>query len=201
MKNEARISGMIGKFEFHHNVREKKIFSAKLESKRKSKYPDVIVVYATEEIAEAASEGWAIITGQIRSHNDEDGHTSVYLYATEIEMQDTERYAVEEDNYVELECELLKGRLKETKDGTKIFECIAKYTRSYRKSDYIPCIFWANDALYANSFYELNKNHGETLAIEGRLQSRVIHSPNPAMNGRMVHEISVSNIMDSEFTE
>lgn len=60
-----------------------------------------------------------------------------------------------------------KNPIRETPNGKVIVDAIVVVNRAYNKSDYIPCVFWNNDAEIVNS-----SEIGTEIEVSGRLQRR-----------------------------
>lgn len=106
------------------------------------------------------------VEGQIRSYNQksEDGrHLIVSVYASVLESS-----AEAHDNQVSLTGRLCRDPIfRCTPLGREICDAMLAVSRPYRRSDYIPCIFWGRTA---REIARLSA--GAEVALTGRLQSR-----------------------------
>lgn len=137
---------------------------------RNSGYEDRVIVMASERILSTIKieTGECLdIQGQIRTYNEDvEGHNrlNIVVFAQDI-LADSEESAV---NEIYLEGFLCKNPLQRTSPlGRKICDLMLAVNRMYNKSDYIPCIAWGRNAIYAGTL-----RVGSKISLHGRLQSR-----------------------------
>ncbi len=154
---------------FSHENHGRRLFRFMLETPRLSGTTDTLRVVAPEELLaslEAADEPLVEAVGQIRSFNShqETGRKLVIsAYAEQLRL-----CGGEPENHVELEGTLCKAPVfRRTPLGREICDVMLAVNRPYRRSDYLPCIFWGRTAREVASMCV-----GERLALTGRLQSR-----------------------------
>ena len=91
------------------------------------------------------------------------------VFARNIEfLEDSSQLDVKLNNLVHMIGYVCKKPIyRETPLGKRITDLHIAVKRSYGKSDYIPCITWERNALYADTF-----EIGQKIEITGRIQSR-----------------------------
>lgn len=193
--NNAVISGKItGDFIFSHEVYGERFFNFYLECPRLSGTVDTLPVTISDRLlGNGFSEGsYVKIKGQIRSYNSYcEGKTKLILtlFAREIEEADSENDA---DNLTELNGFICKPCVyRTTPFGRQIADILLAVNRSYNKSDYIPCICWGRNAVFAN-----NLEIGCNIKISGRMQSRIYQKKlsETEVIEKTAYEISVSKL-------
>ena len=168
--NTAVVSGIISStFTFGHEAYGEKFYTFFLESERLSGTVDTLPVTVSERlISDRFSVGSRVeISGQIRSYNcygDGRTHLILTLFARSIELTDSEDF----QNIVELNGFICKPCVyRTTPFGRQIADILLAVNRGYNKSDYIPCICWGRNAVFASRL-----NIGDNIKIYGRMQSR-----------------------------
>lgn len=172
--NLVTISGeIVSEFEFSHEVKGEKFYTAKLSSVRNSGIADVLTIMVSERLVSVKEEWtgrYAKIIGQIRSYNEHaDGRARCILsiFAREFEEMEALPF-MDFDNNVSFDGFICKPPVyRETPLGREICDIILAVNRAYGKSDYIPCITWGRNAVYASGL-----EVGTHISLEGRFQSR-----------------------------
>jgi len=172
--NTAKMTGTIqSEVEFNHKCKEEQFYMFILEIERKSGVIDKVPVMISErmiEISKLTIESIIHIEGDIRTYNQHDqqgkSHLCVYIFANKIEFVNKDEYYPQ--NIVEFEGYLIKQPVfRMTPLGREICDAVIASNRGYKKSSYIPCIFWSRNARY------LSKREGGTkVHLKGRFQSR-----------------------------
>lgn len=195
--NIAVASGeVVSEFEFSHEIYGEKFYSSQISTMRRSGVYDIIPIMVSERIIDV-KESWVgkivKISGQFRSYNKhEDGKKSrliLQLFARGVDvLQENSN-----ENYIFLEgytCRKIASR--ETPLGRIVADMIVAVNRPYGKSDYIPCICWGRNAVYAEDF-----EVGEHIQIEGRMQSREYEKvlEDGEYENRIAYEVSVSKVV------
>lgn len=135
------------------------------------------------------------VTGQIRSHNTRTGgsrHLLIFIFAAAIVAEDGEPC-----NDVIIEGPLCKEPIyRRTPLGREICDAMLAVPRTFRRADYLPCIFWGRTA------EEIAICHsGDRVRILGRLQSRkyIKHTEDGQIE-RVAYEISAlsAQILEQE---
>lgn len=158
---------------FSHESYGENIYKFELSIERVSGYKDVIPVQVSKKLLDSNHdyEGAKVsICGQIRTFNQrfENGKSKlrIYIFARNIDVvgQDTQ-----DVNEVALNGFICKPVVKRTTPlGREIADLLIGVNRPYGSSDYIPCICWGRDAIYA----ERELPVGAPITILGRIQSR-----------------------------
>ena len=122
-------------------------------------------------------------------HEDDKTHLILNVYAVDIEeLDDNHKYM----NRITLDGYICKApTYRETPYGRQISDFLVASNRQYGKSDYIPCIVWGRNAVYASGLPV-----GTHLKITGRIQSRkyIKRYLDGAEEERTAYEVSVSKI-------
>ena len=155
---------------FSHENHGRRFYQFFLEVPRLSGTVDLLPVIAEEQLLSALdpSGGEMItVTGQVRSHNlrtEGARHLMIFVFATSLFAEDGEPI-----NDVFLEGPLCKEpTYRRTPLGREICDVMLAVPRSFRRADYLPCIFWGRLA------QEISDCHiRDRVRISGRLQSRI----------------------------
>ena len=198
MNNLVKLTGMIiSEPVFDHESNGEKFYRAFLEVKRLSDTEDVIPLLISErgfDLDDIVGKKVDVV-GQFRSHNWHDGEKKRLLlnvFVTELYDSDRE----EDTNGIVLDGYVTKEPVyRETPKGREITDMLLAVNRSYGKSDYIPCIVWGRNAVYASGLPV-----GTHLKLAGRIQSRnyTKRYPNGTEESRTAYEVSVSKIEERE---
>ena len=196
--NQVLMRGVISSgFTFSHQVLGEGFYMTEIQVKRLSDTEDRIPVMISERLVDITQDPigeYVEIRGQFRSYNKhEEGHNRLVLslFAREI------KYANEEEQPNHLNKIFLDGYIckppvyRKTPYGREIADILLAVNRSYDKSDYIPCICWGRNAIYASSL-----EVGSHLQMEGRIQSRkyVKKLDEKNVEERVAYEVSVSGL-------
>ena len=184
--------------EFSHENHGKLFYRFYLDIPRLSGNSDCLPVIAEERIMDTidlSGGSMLTVTGQIRSHNTRTGgsrHLLIFIFATEITAEDGEPC-----NDVIIEGPLCKEPIyRRTPLGREICDAMLAVPRTFRRADYLPCIFWGRTA------EEIAICHsGDRVRILGRLQSRkYIKHTEEGQKERVAYEISAlsAQILDQE---
>ena len=168
--NRAVLRGMLAELPvFSHENHDKKFFRFLLEVQRLSGAVDILPVIASEEAlcAMDLSGGSMIeVTGQVRSFNSRAAtgrKLIISVYAETVEAVEGEAV-----NDVSLTGVICKPPVyRRTPLGREICDIMLAVNRPYRRTDYIPCIFWGKTAALVRQ-----AQVGHTVGLTGRLQSR-----------------------------
>ncbi len=133
------------------------------------------------------------VWGEVRTFNNRSGVGSrlvVSVFARELSREEGE-----DENRLELSGTLCKPpALRSTPLGRTICDMILAANRRYGRADYLPCIAWGSLA-YRCGAMEV----GDTLALEGRLQSRVYTKEIDGQpQERTAFEVSVMSLTEPE---
>lgn len=205
--NQVTLSGeIVSDFEFNHEVYGERFYTAMLSSERTSGRKDIIPVMVSERIVDVEVDWIGVnvdISGQFRSYNKHEEnkkHLILSVFATgfgvHIEEFDGD---FESKNQIFLEGYICKPPIyRKTPLGREIADILLAVNRLYGKSDYIPCIAWGRNAVYAS-----NLEVGTRLQIYGRIQSREYQKQisDDEFEKRMAYEVSASKLTAVEETE
>lgn len=196
--NIARVGGIIKETPvFNHEIYGEKFYRLYLEIERKSAYKDVLPVLVSERMGnlDLLTEGTCIkVTGSYRSYNKwDDGKSKLELniFADEIQFID------DADPDVQLNEICLDGYIcktpvyRNTPLGREITDLLIAVNRSHDKSDYIPCICWGRNAVFASGLVI-----GDHIQVVGRIQSREFKKKisENAFEIRTAYEVSISTL-------
>ncbi len=183
---------------FSHENHGKRFFRFELDIPRLSGNSDRLPVIAEERILETVdlSGGEMLtVTGQIRSHNIRNAgnrHLLIFIFAATIVAEDGPPC-----NDVLLEGPLCKEPIyRRTPLGREICDAMLAVPRTFRRADYLPCIFWGRTAEDISACHT-----GDCIRIVGRLQSRTyIKRTEFGQQERIAYEISAlsANITEQD---
>ena len=197
--NQITVRGELVKLpEFSHENHGKRFYRFYLDIPRLSGNSDCLPVIAEERILDGidlSGGSMLTVTGQIRSHNTRSGgsrHLLIFIFAASVVAEDGEPC-----NDVVIEGPLCKAPIyRRTPLGREICDAMLAVKRSFRRADYLPCIFWGRTA------EEIALCHtGDCIRIIGRLQSRTyIKHTETGQVERVAYEISTlsAQILEQE---
>lgn len=193
--NFVEIGGIItDKPEFSHELFDEKFYKLNIESKRLSTSQDVLPVIISERLIDINSLNigqMVHIVGQFRSYNKQEEVKSkliLTIFAKEIESLETEDMLTL--NNVDLVGYICKKPIyRKTPLGREIADVLIAVNRSYKKSDYIPCILWGRNAKFCEKL-----EVGTMVKLSGRIQSRKYEKKleNGDVLEKVAYEVSVS---------
>ena len=193
--NSILIGGVVvSEPEFSHEVFEEKFYSFNLETKRLSDYNDVLPVIISERLIDIKSikNGLLVkIKGQFRSYNklvDNKSKLVLSIFAKEIEVvEDESVITLNEANFIGYICK--NPIYRKTPLGREIADVLVAVTRSYKKSDYIPCILWGRNAKFCETL-----SVGSRVKLTGRIQSRKYEKKleDGTVLSKVAYEVSIS---------
>lgn len=181
---------MIDDFAFSHESNKENFFTFTLEVERMSGTKDYVPVIISEKMInrkQSYSGKPLCVVGQFRSHNitiDDVKHLLLHVFAMEFYVTD-DIEPINNASFIGYLCKVPSYR--KTPLGRQITDMMIAVPRQYGKSDYIPCIAWGRNAVYASQL-----NVGEQVRIEGRIQSREYQKTvGAASETRTAYEVSV----------
>ena len=187
--NQITVRGQLVELpEFSHENHGKRFYRFYLDIPRLSGNSDCLPVVVEERILDTldlSGGSMLTVTGQIRSHNTRTGgnrHLLIFIFAFSVVAEDGEPC-----NDVIIEGPLCKEPIyRRTPLGREICDAMLAVRRTFRRADYLPCIFWGRTA------EEIALCHtGDCIRIEGRLQSRTyIKRTEDGQKERVAYEIS-----------
>lgn len=199
--NNVMIVGEIAsEFEFNHSVRGEDFYRFVVKSARLSGTDDMIPVLVSDRIFDTSQNLKGIfvsVSGEFRSHNSEikDGGTRLllFVFAKKVEIhEETDILMDSYKNHVNFKGYICNPPFyRKTPLGREIADLLLAVNRSHGKSDYIPCICWGRNALYASSL-----GVGTKVSISGRIQSRTYNKwvSDNEIEERTAYEVSAQSL-------
>ncbi len=203
--NNVVIRGqIISEFEFSHQVFGERFYTAEMAVERLSGVLDIIPIMVSERLVDVDEEwGWQYVevTGGFRSYNKNEGNRTrvlLFVFATGFDVLNEFQPSDFENKVVLAGCICKRTGYRKTPLGRDISDIILAVNRPYGKSDYIPCICWGRNAVFASGL-----DVGMHIKVEGRLQSReyVKKFDDGTQEIRTAYEASISKIEVVEETE
>ena len=171
--NIVEIGGkVVTELEFSHEIYEEKFYRFYVETKRMSDYTDKLPIIISERLVNIGDIKIGEIVhveGQFRSYNQIiEGKSKLVLsiFAKDIELvQDESILTLNDATFIGFICK--KPIYRKTPLGREIADVLLAVNRTYKKSDYIPCILWGRNAKFCEKV-----GVGTRLKLNGRIQSR-----------------------------
>lgn len=202
--NNVQIGGEIVKLpEFSHEVFEEKFYKFEIKTKRLSEYDDILPVIVSERLVNVDDINlgdMVVINGQFRSYNLQTEARSklvLSIFVKEIEFtDDVNCLTLNDANLIGYICK--EPIYRKTPLGREIADVLVAVNRTYRKSDYIPCILWGRNAKYCDTL-----KVGDLVKLSGRIQSRNYEKklPDGTVIKKTAYEISVSKFASKDDNE
>ncbi len=199
-ENRAVLTGMIlTEPEFSHKTYGESFYIITIGIKRKSGYEDCVPLMISEKLmcGERIAAGEMItVTGQIRTYNrqyDGRNHLMIVVFVKDWEYVPGDSPM---ENNVLLEGFVCKETIRRTSPlGREICDIMLAVNRMYNKSDYVPCIAWGRNAVFAGELQV-----GDKICIEGRIQSRMYrkYDENGMAIEKTAYEVSVVHLGTDE---
>ena len=179
---------------FSHENHGQRFYRFPLSVRRLSGQADVLQVIATgEQLSHLLPlTGRRLeIQGQLRSFNNKSGQGSRLVISAFTRL--LVETAGEDVNIIELKGAICKPPvLRRTPLGRCICDMMRAVNRRYGRADYLPCIAWGQVAMVTGQLPV-----GSTLALEGRVQSRVYTK---VLDGvpqeRTAYEVSIMRLQE-----
>ena len=185
-------------FTFNHEVYGEGFYVVDLAVRRLSDQVDVLPVLVSDRLLDVSRDysGLTVqVLGQYRSFNIVRGNKKglfLSVFAREIYFLSEDRVDATKSNSIYLKGFLCKSpKYRKTPLGREITDLLIAVNRPYGKSDYIPCIVWDRNAIYAAGF-----EVGSAVEITGRIQSREYQKrlEGDSVETRTAYEVSIFNI-------
>ncbi|MEG2310930.1 MAG: single-stranded DNA-binding protein [Clostridia bacterium] len=192
--NVVELGGIVVSIpEYSHELFEEKFYKFFIETRRLSAYSDDLPIIVSERLLniDDIHEGDTLhITGQLRSFNQAlDGKSKLVLsiFAKEIQ-KDEEDYVLTLNDATFIGYICKPPIYRKTPLGREIADVLLAVNRSYKKSDYIPCILWGRNARFCEKI-----EVGAMVKINGRIQSRKYEKKDSNENiiTKVAYEVSV----------
>ena len=194
--SQALLSGYLAEEPtYSHECKGESFYKARLDVLRKSGVIDTIPVIVSEVFLTSENQipgtYWAV-AGQIRSYNERDAEGKMHLQVFFFIMQQVDREERIPENEIFLDgylCSPPNHRMTPT--GREISDMMIAVNRSFGKTDYIPCICWGRNALFASRLAA-----GNHIQIHGRIQSReyIKQTNETESEQHIVYEVSASRV-------
>lgn len=204
--NENNVVNLGGKIAsnpvFSHELYDEKFYKLDVETKRLSDSSDILPIIVSErliDIEELKIGEIVNIVGQFRSYNQQTESKSkliLSIFAKEIEKTQEDILTLNDANLIGYICKTPIYR--KTPLGREIADVLIAVNRSYKKSDYIPCILWGRNARFCETL-----EVGTMVKINGRIQSRKYEKKleNGASEEKIAYEVSVSKFSVDKLEE
>lgn len=174
LNNVVKIGGVISSdLEFSHEIYDERFYKFFVDVERLSDLKDSLPVIVSERIIDINNiklGDTVLVEGQFRSYNELNDIKSklvLSIFAKEIKIANKEE--VSKINDITLEGFICKKPIyRKTPLGREISDMLVAVNRSYKKSDYIPCILWGRNAKYSETL-----EVGTKVKLSGRVQARV----------------------------
>ena len=195
--NIVEIGGTVAsEFEFSHELFEEKFYKFYVETRRLSNYSDKLPIIVSErllDIGELKKGDIVYISGQFRSYNQPvDGKSKLVLsiFAKNIEKRDDESLLTLNDaTFIGYICK--DPIYRKTPLGREIADVLVAVNRTYKKSDYIPCILWGRNAKFCEKV-----DVGTMVKLNGRIQSRTYEKKQEdgTVTRKVAYEVSIAKL-------
>lgn len=179
-------------FEFSHKVNNEKFFKFTLEIERMSGTKDYLPIIISEKLIDnrqTYADNPVCVIGEFRSYNQKDEsstHLLLYVFAQEFYFTDDKTM-----NELYINGFVCRPPLYRTTPlGRQIADLMLAVPRAYGKCDYIPCICWGRNAVYASQL-----GVGSNITVSGRIQSREYQKEvNAIPITKIAYEVSVCDL-------
>ena len=154
--NIVTVGGIIvSEPEFSHEIYDEKFYKFNIETKRLSESSDILPIIVSERLLEldTLKLGKIVnIEGQFRSYNQiSEGKSKLILsiFAKEITEKEDNQEGILTLNDATITGYICKAPIyRKTPLGRDISDILLAVNRTYKKSDYIPCILWGRNAKF-----------------------------------------------------
>ena len=194
-QNEVLLEGLVQTAPtLSHENHDIRFFRFFLEIPRLSGQADVLPVLVPEELTALIIPATAVrIRGQLRSFNNRSGVGNklvLTVYALTVEPGSGTTC-----NHISLTGSLCKPPIfRRTPLGRSICDLMLAVPRRYGRADYLPVIAWGQLAVHASRL-----EVGDSLTLEGRVQSRVYHkATDEGIQERVAYEVSMMHLLPQE---
>lgn len=197
--NTVEICGkIVSDIEYSHELYDEKFYKFSVETKRLSVSSDILPVVISERVIDVTTlnNGDIVhITGQFRSYNEPNGNGNgrskllLVIFTKSIDKK-------EQDSDITVNNATFEGYIcktpiyRKTPLGREISDILIAVNRTYKKSDYIPCILWGRNAKFSTTLPT-----GTLVKLSGRLQSRKYEKKHEdgTVEEKVAYELSVSS--------
>lgn len=181
---------------FSHEIYGESFYIFNLEVPRLSGNEDIIPITVSERLLNDLNleiGKKVVVEGQFRSYNQvNDGKSKLVLsiFAKDFENTEDERVlTLNEATFIGYICK--KPIYRKTPLGREIADLLLAVNRTYKKSDYIPCILWGRNAKYCEK-----AEVGDMIKLTGRIQSRNYEKKQEDGDviSKVAYEVSISRL-------
>lgn len=194
--NLVEIGGKLAsEIKLSHELYDEKFYKFYIETNRLSDSSDKLPVIISERIIDinTLNKGDIVhISGQFRSYNEPIDETKsklvLSIFTKSIEkVEDSDILTLNDATFTGYICKAPIYR--KTPLGREIADLLIAVNRTYKKSDYIPCILWGRNAKFCE-----NVAVGTLVKLNGRIQSRSYEKKHEdgTVEEKIAYELSVS---------
>lgn len=194
-KNDLTLEGIVlNSPEWSHDHHDTRFYRFLLEVPRLSGDSDILPVLMPGQYLSLVEEGRSIrIRGQLRSFNNRSGvgnRLILTVYPLEISPA-----LGESCNRITLRGVICKAPVfRRTPLGRSICDVMLAVPRRYGRADYLPAIAWGQLAVCTAEL-----GVGDSLLIDGRVQSRVYHkATEDGVEERVAYEVSIMHFLEED---
>lgn len=195
-RNEVLLEGIpLAAPEWSHENHGTQFYRFFLKVPRLSDAADILPVLVTDPLLPQIQPGVCLrLKGQLRSFNNRSGIGNKLVLT--VFAQELYPGWNEPCNQILLAGTICKTPVfRRTPLGRSICDLMVAVPRHYGRADYLPVIAWGQLAMRARTF-----QIGETLVLEGRIQSRAYQKTTAdGIQDRIAYEVSMMHILDSDF--
>ncbi len=187
---------IVSEFEFSHELFEEKFYKFYVETKRLSDYSDKLPIIVSERLIDINDFNvgdTVYVSGQFRSYNQLTNTKSklvLSIFAKNIEKRDDESILTLNDaTFIGYICK--EPIYRKTPLGREIADVLIAVNRTYKKSDYIPCILWGRNAKFCEKV-----DVGTMVKLNGRIQSRTYEKKQEDGTSlqKVAYEVSIAKL-------
>jgi len=192
-KNDVLLEGtVLDAPQLSHENHGTRFYRFSLHIPRLSGQADILPILIPEPLLPVEQGSIVQIHGQLRSFNNRSGignRLVLTVYALQLE-----KGSGESCNRIFLSGTLCKPPIfRRTPLGRSICDLMVAVPRRYGRADYLPVIAWGQLAVQANRL-----SVGDTVVLEGRIQSRVYHKvTEQGPEERVAYEVSMMHLLSS----
>ena len=197
--NRVYIKGeVVSELSYSHEVHGERFYIANICTSRNSGSRDVVPFMVSEKLMSLEHDynGCVVsINGQFQSYNPHGvgwRKLELFVFVHEVEFLRGEFADNRNNNRILLNGVICKEPIyRKTPLGREITDVFLAVNRSYGKADYIPCIVWGRNAIFAARL-----KVGNVVNIQGRIQSReyVKWLSEEEKEMRIAYEVSASTL-------
>ena len=208
--NKVTVIGtIVSGFTFSHAVFGEGFYLVDLLVNRLSEQADIIPLMISERLIDVTKDYQGCTmeaSGQFRSYNRHEGTKNrlvLSVFVREVRFMEeftdyTKTNQIFLDGYICKEPVYRKTPLGREIADLLVADILLAVNRKYGRSDYIPCICWGRNALFASGI-----EIGTKLRVEGRIQSRQYTKKvsETECEKRVAYEVSVSKLECADHAE